>query len=674
MWFSKSYRRHLCDMHIEDWDEMLLSQFSPETYVDNLKKAKIQSAMIYFQSHAGICNYPTKNGDMHKALVGREDLIKRTVDLCRQNGIDVIGYYSLIYNTREHDKHPDWKMVDKNGKSRRDYGFEKTNLTVNEALSARYGHCCPNNPDYRQFVVDQIKEMSEYFTVEGMFYDMPFWPYECHCEHCKKRFAEEVGGEIPSPNLGDERYLKFLQKRRDWMGEFTRLTYEATKKYFGKDVSVEQNFAQGALEVNMGCAEEVNANCDYAGGDLYGSPYNHSFTCKFYKNITRNQPYEYMFSRCENLRKHTLTKSKDVMLSSAFNTLAHHGATLVIDAIDLTGTLDERVYSQIGEVFSQTEKYEDKMQGDMIEDIGLYFSQVGKYTPSNIPFTNHAGTVNVAQGFVKAHIPHGITGHFHALDGYKIIVASALTSDDRIDNERLVKYVENGGKLYFSSWDNRELLKELMGVTVTGVTRESANYISPTDKMGKFGIFTAKYPLAYDGACPEISGYENCDVLATLTKPLTVQTELTYASIHSNPPGVYTDMPVILRKKFGKGEVIWSALPFEAQNGYHYQELFCEFIVDAFSYASPVKTDAPYDVEVVTYRTQKGYQLNTTQIFEEGRARKLYDFDVLFKTEKEPKRVVRVSDGAEMKVKYSDGFTAIYVDKMDIFEMYEIDM
>ena len=40
MWFDKSYRRHLCDMHIEDWDEMLLSEFSPETYVDNLKKQR----------------------------------------------------------------------------------------------------------------------------------------------------------------------------------------------------------------------------------------------------------------------------------------------------------------------------------------------------------------------------------------------------------------------------------------------------------------------------------------------------------------------------------------------------------------------------------------------------------------------------------------------------------
>ena len=129
---------------------------------------------------------------------------------------------------------------------------------------------------------------------------------------------------------------------------------------------------------------------------------------------------------------------------------------------------------------------------------------------------------------------------------------------------------------------------------------------------------------------------------------------------------------MILRKKVGKGEVIWSALPFEAQKGYHYQELFCQFILDAFGYDSPVKTDAPYDVEVVTFKTEKGYQLNTTQIFEEGRARKLYDFDVSLKTEKVPKRVIRVSDGAQLPVKFADGFVTIHIDKMDIFEMYEI--
>ena len=41
MWYTNSYRRHLCDMHIDDWDESFLSEFSPEEYYENLKKAKL---------------------------------------------------------------------------------------------------------------------------------------------------------------------------------------------------------------------------------------------------------------------------------------------------------------------------------------------------------------------------------------------------------------------------------------------------------------------------------------------------------------------------------------------------------------------------------------------------------------------------------------------------------
>ena len=54
MFYSNLYRRHLMDMHIEDWDPQFLSRFCPETYVENLKKANINYAMIYLQSHAGL--------------------------------------------------------------------------------------------------------------------------------------------------------------------------------------------------------------------------------------------------------------------------------------------------------------------------------------------------------------------------------------------------------------------------------------------------------------------------------------------------------------------------------------------------------------------------------------------------------------------------------------------
>lgn len=153
-WYKKAYRRHLLDMHIEDWDDRFLSEFDPEDYVDNLKRAKIQCAMIYLQSHVGLCNFPTKVAATHKAFVGN-DKMKRLLTLCKQNKIAVVGYYSLIHNNWAEINHPEWRMIEENGKTARENG-------------GRYGFVCPNNGDYRNFVVEQIKEMHEFFPLDGV--------------------------------------------------------------------------------------------------------------------------------------------------------------------------------------------------------------------------------------------------------------------------------------------------------------------------------------------------------------------------------------------------------------------------------------------------------------------------------------------------------------------------
>jgi len=190
MWYQNSYRRHLCDMHIADWDESFLSRLSPEAYVENLKKAKLQNAMLYLQSHVGLCHYPTRSGTMHRAFYGKEDLMRQIADLCHENGITVTGYYSIIHNTCEYDKHPDWRMVEPNGTGARDRIRYSENGTP---VYNRYGLCCPNNPDYRAFVRKQVQEMAAYFTLDGMFYDMPYWPHNCYCSHCRERWARETG-------------------------------------------------------------------------------------------------------------------------------------------------------------------------------------------------------------------------------------------------------------------------------------------------------------------------------------------------------------------------------------------------------------------------------------------------------------------------------------------------
>ena len=74
--------------------------------------------------------------------------------------MDVIVYYSLIYNNWAYEKYPEWRMKDINGVCSCDMG-------------SRYGLCCPNNMEYREFVYAQIEEFCSVYEFEGIL-DMTF--------------------------------------------------------------------------------------------------------------------------------------------------------------------------------------------------------------------------------------------------------------------------------------------------------------------------------------------------------------------------------------------------------------------------------------------------------------------------------------------------------------------
>ena len=56
-WYENNYRRHLCDMHIADRDDSFLSKFSADDYYENLKRANVSCAMLYYQSRRALFRY-----------------------------------------------------------------------------------------------------------------------------------------------------------------------------------------------------------------------------------------------------------------------------------------------------------------------------------------------------------------------------------------------------------------------------------------------------------------------------------------------------------------------------------------------------------------------------------------------------------------------------------------
>lgn len=267
------------------------------------------------------------------------------------------------------------------------------------------------------------------------------------------------------------------------MGEFAEWITALSKRLM-PGTTVVHNVAYSAPpDPNKANGTEVIAACDYAGGDPYRGGRGQSFACKFYRSVTKNQPFEYMFSRCApDLAAHTQIKSQDSIRSSTFLTAAHHGATLIIDAIDPKGTMDNRVYKRIGEVFGELSAYVPYFTGKPVEDIGVYYSLKSKFSPRNDCFTNYSGATNTIESLVSEHIPCGITGDFHGLGEYKLVIASSLTSEDAHDNKRLADYVRNGGCLYLSGGDDPELIKELFGADVTGYRARKLNAFTITVK------------------------------------------------------------------------------------------------------------------------------------------------------------------------------------------------
>ena len=481
-WYQEKLRRTLIDMHIDDWNDSFLSEFSPETYFESLQLAHVNAPMIYVNSHVGLCYWPTQTGQMHRSFIGREDSMKRLFDLCHQSDMAVIAYYSLIYNNWAYEKHPDWRMRTFDGHGSRDDGN-------------RYGLCCPNNESYRAFTREQIKEFSDYFDFEGIFLDMTFWPMVCYCDQCQARWKREVGGAMPEIiDWNDPNWFLFQQKRQEWLGEYAQDMTKEIKKY-KPNCSVEHQYSTALHNWRWGVNENISIASDYAGGDLYGGIAEQSFACKLYYNLTQNQPFEYMTSRCyPALNEHTSTKSIDLITLSVLLTQFHHGASLLIDAIDPIGTHDKRVYEKMGEVFEICEKIDPHVKhGKMAFDVAIYFNLNGKMDAEAAPVHIDRYKINIhdmphlqsslgaAKILRENKVPFTVLNNWkhEQLDQAQVLILSDVPfmSEQEIDHVR--NYIAQGGCAYMSGHSCLSLVEEIFKISVGDLTAENRDLFCP---------------------------------------------------------------------------------------------------------------------------------------------------------------------------------------------------
>jgi hypothetical protein len=574
-WYKTAYRRAVIDMHIPDWDPAFLSQLDVRQYIRLLKEARAQSIVAYAMSHVGLFNYPTKVGRQHRGLKGR-DVFKEILDGCHEAGIAVVAYTSLIFDRWAADHHPDWRMVTAGGEP-----FGK---------GGRHGLCCPNSP-YRDYVRAWVAELCDRYGFDGIRLDMTFWPGICYCRHCKKRFADEVSGELPrTVDWLSERWVAFQRKREQWLVEFAAVATDTARKH-RPAASVEHQASTYPGPWTYGVSLSLVGQNDFLQGDFYGDALQGSFVRKLLQDMTPRQPAGFETSFSVSLQDHTAMKSEPLLEAKASAALADGTAFIFIDAIDPAGTLNPLVYGRMGRIFGRLLPYYAEVGGRRVQDVAVYYSLESKIDfaangkPVGGPDTTgdaHTPTALAAlRRLLAHHRPVGIVTRksLPRLGEHRVLILPNVCMMDEAEVKAVREWVHDGGCLLATGWTSLvdtagKLHKDFMLGDVFGVTLKRPNwqawehYIAPTD-AGKdlFGHYSKKYPAFLRGIGVEVAARPGAEVLATTTLPWPAADPTRFSSIHSNPPWVATDRPEVVFHRFGKGRVVYCSSLLETVDG-----------------------------------------------------------------------------------------------------------
>lgn len=683
-WFKESYRRCILDMHIADWDENFLNNFSADNYIKMLKRADVDAAIIYANSCTGISFYPTKVGHMHNGLKGR-DVFRELTEGCRKAGIKPIAYINK-WSKWAYDKNPEWRNVSPDGLESAEFMY---------GMPGRFGVLCTNSP-YRDMLISEVKEVCENYDFDGLWIDMLTFHIMCTCKHCQKRFKEETGYDIPKVvDWEDKRFISYLRKREEWLAELFKEIADIART-IKPDISVVCNSGwYGSFNAENLDFYKIG---DYTAGDFTKNRIEDSWRTKLLGTVSKNTPLECLVPIMDpDLGEHSIMKHIDKIKFEICECLTNNGRYGFIDAVDPSGTLNPKVYEKMGEVYSFEKRYEKYLMPDSkpCSDVAIYTNIESNMNPEDNgkplqSISKESPHMRALRGtasiLVDRHIPYGVISKtmLEHLSEYKLIILPEVYALDDREVQAFTEYVKNGGSLYLSGetgkYDgagnrfDKGRLSALSGIEYTGKTTEGLTYIRPNGmKNDIIADYTKEHPLTINNNQVLVSAVENVNVYGYLTLPLVHPKDKNrFVSAISDPPGKETEYPSIVQNKYGKGNVMYSAAPIETQKKEDQIQVFVNMLSAAIKINYIFKTDAPKCVEITLHKQSKNnrYILNLLNYQSQLPNIPIYNFKVSVRLDDEIVKVFSAVDGEVLNFTKKDGYAVFEIPKLDMYNMY----
>lgn len=573
------------DFHLPD-DLIVGAGFDGEKYAGRLKEAGADAVVFFAKCHYGHAYYHTRVGYRHPGL--QCDMLAEVVRGARKRGLGVIAYFSVFLDSVAVRANPDWALQATSAGS--DAGFDSGNFL----------RLCVNSPYLEALFIPQAEEVVREYDVDELFFDTMTGFKPCYCASCQARFGKEIPAGSESPHWAE--YVAWYRDCYDrFYAESARAVHEANPH-----VGVTFNWEWGIRRPTS-----PPPHITRLAADLIPTGTTASLVTRYLAGT--DYPFEYMCGRfLHGLGDWNNTTAETVRYTAAC-TVANGGSFYIIDRQLPDGSLEERGYTMMQQVFRdfiqpRREVLEgtrhlpevavlhshDHLMGDRLQffpDADVRKKRMEPFEGVSRLFMHHARhyTAVSRETFLKQ-------GH-----RYPVLVLPEVEYLDDDFCRELETYVGEGGKLLVTQ-------SEAVAGVHPGLLRLAGVQHEGWAELDYAYFGEGAEPLLATGRFAQVKPTMDAEMVVPRIAPMRAGNGGAKFGHGKAPPGAPDGYAAVIRREFGEGEVIYLAMPAFGSYWLQQNPYLADLALDSLDRLWPeplvrVKTRA--QVELVLLRKER---------------------------------------------------------------------
>ncbi len=164
-----SYRQVHLDFHTSGACEDVGAAFDAQQFAETVKAGHIDAMTIFAKCHHGYSYYPTRVGVAHPHL--KFDLMGAQIEALHSIDVRTPIYISVMWDEVAGEQHPEWIIVDKQGKRLTRSPLWGTNQWP-PSMGGEGWTTLDVSTAYSDYIFAQVEEICTSYSVDGFFFDI----------------------------------------------------------------------------------------------------------------------------------------------------------------------------------------------------------------------------------------------------------------------------------------------------------------------------------------------------------------------------------------------------------------------------------------------------------------------------------------------------------------------